>query len=544
VALTCEPGSIDAVAFRDRARAATNEQCIADALAIWRGSPLADVEVSGQQAFQAWIAAERDALTALRTNLLKAAVDRVWECPEAALAAARRLVAIEPWNEWGHARVVQLLERCGRTTEAAAYEAATRRSLCRELGIAEAKLLTPLPPPPVVPCKDETRLVKRTARPVVQLEPLKVVPRGDYFAGLGAQITSWFGAALWRNRSCDVLDEEGAARSDSGDRLEADFAVRGVVVQREGGAQIALRCVNLRRGTVLWSGQTDVGSSFGPNPCPWVEASVEAVVAAIRTAVLELDDTVPRHYRLMTARSLAGALQPAANQQALCLLNEILADHPDEPDALALTAWCHAQRAVYNWSANADQDRCETRYYAAIAMRTGADDAECLTAIATARTLVADRNGAEALLDRALRLDSEAPGAHMRSGWLANYSDDPVRALRHFGIASRLARLDPASFNTLTGLGVAYFIQGDHAQAIRRMEQALALNPQAIWIYRNLVPAYVAAGERQKAEDGIGALVTGYPGLTVAAVCDAMVFSPSVQARIAEGLHCAGLARA
>jgi len=30
------------------------------------------------------------------------------------------------------------------------------------------------------------------------------------------------------------------------------------------------------------------------------------------------------------------------------------------------------------------------------------------------------------------------------------------------------------------------------------MEQALALNPKAILIYRNLVPAYVALGDRKK----------------------------------------------
>jgi adenylate cyclase len=132
----------------------------------------------------------------------------------------------------------------------------------------------------------------------------------------------------------------------------------------------------------------------------------------------------------------------------------------------------------------------------------------------------------------------------VRSGWLDNYLDRPARPARRFRMAVRLAPLDAASFNCLTGLRVAHSIRVDHTQAIRRMEQGLALNPQAVWIYRNLVPAYAAAGDRQKAEDGICTLVKAHPRLTVAAVCDAMVFSPAVMARIAGGLRWAGLPRA
>jgi DNA-binding SARP family transcriptional activator len=110
--------SVDAAVFRSVADQPIAEQGVADALNLWRGVPLADVEVDGQPAFQAWVAAEREALSTIRTNLLKAAVDFAWANPERALVAARRLVAHEPWNEWGHARVVQLLERFGRMAEA------------------------------------------------------------------------------------------------------------------------------------------------------------------------------------------------------------------------------------------------------------------------------------------------------------------------------------------------------------------------------------------------------------------------------------------
>ena len=547
VALACESLSIDAGAFRDMARGAgaLSDQAITDALAMWRGSPLADVEVRGQSAYQAWLAAERDSLTGLRTSLLRAAVDRTWERPEEALEAARRLVALEPWNEWGHGRVAQLLERCGRLPEAAAYVAAMRQSLSRELGIPEAQVLLEAPPPPQVACvgSDRSRASRRALRRVVQLEPLKLLPSGDECAGLAMQVTADLGSGLWRSRSCDLLDAEGMAQSRPEGCVGADFAVRGAVVRWGKSVQLSLRCVDLRLGIVVWFGQITLGSPFSPGLSQWVEGAAEAIEAAIRTAGPGSDDSGDRLDRFLTARALAGALQPVANRQALDLLNTILAEDADEPSALAYTAWCYAQRAVYNWSSHPDRDREEARRCAAMATRIGSDDPECLTTIAAARTLVADLNGAGVLLDRAVRLAPQVLGAHVRSGWLANYLDQPVRAVRHFRMVIGLAPLDPASFNSLTGLGVAHFIRGEHTQAIRHMEQALALNPKAIWIHRNLVPAYAAAGERQKARDGILALVQDYPKLTVAAVCDAMVFSPTVMAKIAEGLHSAGLPR-
>jgi DNA-binding SARP family transcriptional activator len=529
---------IDAIAFRDTAREASSEQHVAEALELWRGPLLADAEVKGQQAFQAWLAAERDSLGEMRARLLKEAVDRAWARPKAALAAARRLVAHDPWNEWGHARVVQSLERCGRLADAAAYVAATRQSLSLELGVPESEVLAAKPPPPA-DGEGPRRPQTSASRAAIQLEPLRLLPSDEDSVALAAQVTAGLGLGLWRRRAWDVLDPNWSAQARPDESPEADFAVRGALVRWGNAVQLSLRCVHVRRGAVVWFGQFDPERPSAQTLAKWVDGAVDAIGTAIRGSD-HAHDTVNR---LVTARSLAAVLQPAANRQAVDLLSAALDEDADEPSALALAAWCYAQRAVYNWSSNPDQDRGEARRYAAMATRTGMEDPECLTTIATARTLVADRNGAEVLLDRALRLDPLASGAHVRAGWLANYGDEPARAMRHFRMASRLAPLDKSSFNCLTGLGVAHFIRGDQSQAIRRMEQALALNPKAIWIYRNLIPAYAAAGDRPKAEDGVRALLDAHPHLTVAAVCDAMVFSPIVMARIAEGLHWAGLPR-
>jgi adenylate cyclase len=274
----------------------------------------------------------------------------------------------------------------------------------------------------------------------------------------------------------------------------------------------------------------------------WVERAVESIDVTVRTASTRALDEGSLEARIERARALASALTLDANRQALGLLGSILADDPDQPFAAALASWCYAQRVVYNWSQDFERDKSEAKYLAASATQGGLNDAPCLTTIATARTLIGDINAAQVLLERSLYLNGRSSAARARMGWLANYAELPQDAARHFRAAIRLAPTDPSLFNTLAGLGVAHFIEGDHRQAIRRMEQALALSPKAAWIYRNLVPAYAAAGDRQRAQDGVAALISHYPRLTAADVTDAMVFSAPVMANISKGLREAGLA--
>jgi len=543
VGLVREGLSVDALAFRNQAQQVLSEAQIGQALALWRGAPLADVEVQGQQGFEAWLAAERDALSVLRVQLLKAAVDSAWARPEDALAAARRLVAAEPWNEWGHARVAQLLGRCGRAADAVHYLANARQRLSRELEVPENQLLRALPPTPAaVVAESAHQTLNQRTRRVFCLEPLETSPaRGD--VSLGALATNGLAAALWRGGTVDVLDGQSLSPA-SRQRLQPDFVIRGAVCRVGAVGQLSIRCVELHRALIVWTGQFEFAVPDTQKLLQSVRLAADHIDWATRSINLNTNRADELQSRLARARSLASALAPQANALALRLLNEILADHADDPMALALAAWSYAQRAVYNWSNNIDQDRTEARRYAAAATCVGIDDPTCLTTIATARNLIYDGHGAEVLLDRALRLDPHNPEVHVRCGWVSAFAERPAQAMRHFRTAIKLAPLAPGVFNALTGLGVAHSMRGDHIRGIRHMEQALALNPRATWIYRNLVPAYSAVGDRMKAEDGVRALVGDYPKLTVKDVCNAVVLPAATLATMAEGLRRAGLPQA
>jgi len=112
IAIAGETLTIDAAVFRRLVTAGRSPHDTTEALALWRGEPLAGAEVPGLHRFHVWWTAERDALD-----------------------MARNLVARYPLDEWGHARVAQALKHDGRPSEARAYLAATRQALSLELGL-------------------------------------------------------------------------------------------------------------------------------------------------------------------------------------------------------------------------------------------------------------------------------------------------------------------------------------------------------------------------------------------------------------------------
>ena len=533
---------IDGQDFVERARAACSEAEVERALSMWHGGALADVDVEGQPTFQNWLAMTREYYVAARRSMLKHSVDRQSMQPEDALHAARRLVALEPLDVWGHARVAQLLRWCGREQESGAYLAAASERLRRDLGLTQQELQALSPAPLEATQAHPPHAGYGRAKRSIAVESMRLISRTAMTPALGAGIQATLTEALLQQNDLELRDDSDW-HGHLTDLRAPDFAIRGTVTHLGEGVFVSLRCVNVVRGVIVWAAQTRCPVRGTGKLQTWLRHAIERVRSTIHGASLEATAADLRRMRTMEAIALAGALDQSANQRALRMARELSSHDEALPEALAVAAWCHAQRAVYNWSSAADRDRSEARRLASTAALTSGsmDTPQCLTVLAASRMLIGDMNEAEMLLERALHLSPAAPGVRIRSGWLANYLDRPAHAVRHFQAAMREAPLHPASFNALAGLGAAHFIRSDYPRAIRYMEQALALNPKATWILRNLIPAYIGVGASKRAEDALQVLLQSYPDLSVTEVTGAMVFSSDVMRAIARGLLEAGL---
>jgi adenylate cyclase len=241
----------------------------------------------------------------------------------------------------------------------------------------------------------------------------------------------------------------------------------------------------------------------------------------------------------MQALPHVAMLDRKSNAAGLALLAQALQRDPGYASALAMSAWCHAQRCVYSWTDDFATDSRKALDLAERAVHQAADDSFALSMLGAAHTLVRDFERAEALLARAVTHDPNCSWGWNRLGWLHGYRDQAQESIACFEKALRLSPLDPMNFNCHFGIGAAHYILARHGEAIEWMEKALAANPNARWIYRQLVPAYVDVGREAAAAEGLRLLLHDYPGMTCAKARAAMLYSEPVMDRI-----CAGLARA
>jgi DNA-binding SARP family transcriptional activator len=113
---------------------------LGEALALWRGRPLADVAPGG------WFDLEARRLEQLRAGARRALVDARLDLGETAsvLADLRALTAVELFDERLHGQLMVTLYRCGRQAEALAVYHRLRRRLAVDLGVEPGRRLRDL----------------------------------------------------------------------------------------------------------------------------------------------------------------------------------------------------------------------------------------------------------------------------------------------------------------------------------------------------------------------------------------------------------------
>ena len=82
----------------------------------------------------------------------------------------------------------------------------------------------------------------------------------------------------------------------------------------------------------------------------------------------------------MKAWPYAIALSPEGNRRAIELLEHAMDRDPEIAMAIALAAWCHAQRAVYQFADNSSEERARAVELASRALRI-ADDSTTLAVL-------------------------------------------------------------------------------------------------------------------------------------------------------------------
>lgn len=463
------------------------------------------------------------------------------------------------------ARIEGLAERGGVFVSGSVYEAVRNHVDVdfRDLGEHEGKnlsapiriyeaLLSDATSAPLSPLAKTLSLPDKPSVAVLPFDNMSSEPQQDYLAdGMVEALT----AALSRIRDFFVIARNSTFAlkgthkdvKEIGRDLGVAYAIEGSVQRVGNKVRITVQLVETKAGSHIWANRFDgsVDDIFDLQD-EITQQVAGALQPSIRLAEIERSSrkrpqSMGAYDYTMRAFRNVWVLEKDAAAQALELLQSAMDIDPDFPLALALAAWCHAQRSVYNWTDDPSASLTKALALAEKATNLSSDDPLILTVLGAVHTFARNYGAARVLLERAVSLDPNAALAYSRLGWLETYADRPDQARVYFEKALRLSPSDPMNFNNFVGLASSHQVAGEDAEAAELFQRALHERRNAHWIHRNLAPALLGAGRMQEAEASFEIMRAAYPDLTVEKFKNVMVFSPKVLDRIGDQLAQLGL---
>jgi adenylate cyclase len=372
---------------------------------------------------------------------------------------------------------------------------------------------------------------------VLPFDNLTDDPGQDYFAdGMVEAIT----AALANIRSFFVIARNTAFTykgkpidvREVGRELGVGYTLEGSVQRAADRIRITAQLIETANGAHVWAKRFD---GTLENVFELQDDITEQVAGALQPSIQLAEIERTRRKRpqdfgaydfTMQALPHCWSLEKDETAIALEFLEQALAIDADYPLALSLTAWCHAQRSVYNWTDDVAGSKSKALKLAERAADLSGDDPLVLSVLGTAHSIVRNFGTARILLERAVSIDANSAWAWSRLGWLENYSGNCEAALAHFAKSQRLSPFDPMNFNTYVGMAHAYENAKQYNRAVEFYERALQERPHAVWIYRSYASGLVGAGRMEDAGKAFEKMMASYPDLTAEKIRQAMVFLP------------------
>jgi adenylate cyclase len=336
-----------------------------------------------------------------------------------------------------------------------------------------------------------------------------------------------------------------------GRELGVRYVLEGSVRKSANRVRITGQLVDTATGTHLWADRIDggLGDIFELQD-QVTERVVGAIAPLVEKAEIERAKRKPTEsldaYALYL-RGLARFYQFAgrqANDEALRLFNSAIELDPDFASAYGRAALCYAFAKGNGWISDAASEVAEAMRLAQRALELGKDDAMALAASGWALAFVVrDLGGGAALIDRALRLNSNCAEAWFYGGWAKNYLGEPESAIERLARAMRLNPIDPRMSAMRTATAHAHFFLGRYDEAASWAAMALQDNPDYQPGLRIAAASNAIAGRPEQAHKALARLRQLNPALRVSTLKD--VVGPYRRAeglsRFEEGLRQAGL---
>jgi adenylate cyclase len=334
-----------------------------------------------------------------------------------------------------------------------------------------------------------------------------------------------------------------------GRELGVRYVLEGSVRRSGDRLRFTAQLVDATSGAHIWADRFDGGIS---DVFELQDRIAECVVAVIepnvqlaeiermkRKPVANLDayDLLLRAHQLeyeFTAEGFDAALR--CSEQALVI-------DPNYAQAMALAAYCYAERSQQGWLKDRALETSQGIRLAARAVELAKSDSNVLWMAAyAARQLSMDAQLAKELAYRSLQLNPNSAIALAMSGWIEAVLANPIKALELLHRADRLSPRDPRSWFIATGIGLAHFIGGQFDEANVFTRKALAQNPRSAVALRVLAASLACLGQRDRASEVMLDLLKIEPNLTISGLRSRLLMAhENFWTKFSEALRLAGL---
>jgi TolB-like protein/cytochrome c-type biogenesis protein CcmH/NrfG len=379
-------------------------------------------------------------------------------------------------------------------------------------------------------------------------------PEQEYFAdGMAEEILT----ALSHSNSLFVIARNSSftykGKAIDVRQVGRDLGVRYVLegsVRRSGDRlRFTAQLIDATSGAQIWANRFDGGTNDVFELQDRIAESVVAVIEPnVQLAEIERMKRKPvanldAYDLLLRAQQFEYEFSQESFDAALRCLEHALIIDPDYAQAMALAAYCYAERSQQSWSKDRVQEAAEGIRLATRAVELAKNDANVLWMAAyAARQLAMDAQLAKELAYRSLQLNPNSAIALAMTGWIETILGNTDKSLELLRRADRLSPRDPRTWFITTGLAMAYFTSEQFAESVIWSKKALAQNPRSAVALRLLAAALARLGQKEQANDAVRELLKIEPQLTISGLRARMrMLEAAVWARFSEGLRLAGL---
>ena len=341
-----------------------------------------------------------------------------------------------------------------------------------------AQILSSSPP-------DDALGLELPAKPSVAVLPFENMSEDreqDYFAdGLVEDIIT----ALSRFKSLFVIARNSSFAykgktidvKQVGRELGVRYVLEGSVRKAGERLRITGQLIDAATGAQLWAEKFDGPMADVFELQDQVASSVAGVIdpllldTEIQRALEQPTSNLTAYHFYLRSLPLIRAWSPAANLEAIALLEQAVECDPRYGMALASLALCHAHNLLNGWVKDATAERELTIVWARRALEAAPDDPSTVTSAAGALMNTGESiETLKRLVDGALARNPSHAFGWMWSGWMRTLSGESDPAITRFETSLRLdPRATRKAFH-LTGIGMCHFFEQRFDEACRILE--------------------------------------------------------------------------